>query len=138
MLKRLGAIVCLITAVFGVWASFSQPVFREYADSYEVYLDDDSSLAQTKRVNKLQYFFLTDIKGESVTVNSEEFDLEDFFNDFDARLKFTESTPDSQIYYAYSPKVKRVKRVKGQNVNLHVVVCKERVVLGSPLIFGSF
>ncbi len=138
MLKKFGVILSGLILIFGIIAVNAQPIFSSYANDYEVYLHSDSSLAQIKRVNKTEYLFLQGVKGESVQIQANDFDLKNFLNDFNAKVQFTEGTNDSQIYYAYSPKLKNIKTVKGKKVNLQVVVAEERVVLGSPLIFGSF
>ncbi len=138
MLKKLGAIVSLFIICFSLSATSVQPVFKNYADSFEVYLESASSLAQIERVKKQDYYFLRGVKGESVCLESENFSLEKLLLDFDAQIKFTERTCDSEIFYAYSPQIKYLKTVGGEKVNLQIAVAKDRVVLGSPLIFGSF
>ncbi len=138
MLKQLGVCLSLFLIALSLVFSSVQPIFANYAKEFEVYLGDSSSLAEICVVNKNGYALTRGIKGESVQLKTDEFSLERLMSDFDAELRFSEQTSDSKIYYAYSPKIKYKKTVKGTTINLHVVIAEERVVLGSPLIFGSF
>ncbi len=138
MLKKLGVVTALLIIFISIFTSNVNPVFKRYADNYEVYLGQASSLADIKVVEDKEYVWLRGVKGESVTLKAEQFDLDKLLKEFDASVIFTETTSDSQIIYAYSPKIKYQKKIKGQTINLHVAMAKERVVVGSPLIFGSF
>ncbi len=138
MLRKLGAVISLLIIFCCIAYTTLTPVFGGYADTFEVYLSSASSLAEIKSVSLKEYAFTRGIKGESVRLDAEGFELEKVLKGFNAELRFSENTSDSEIYYAYSPKIRNYKTVKGQKINLHIVIASERVVLGSPLIFGSF
>ncbi len=138
MLKKLGGVISLLIIVLAVMVINAQPVFKDYASEYEVYLNDASSLAEIRKVDKLEYYFLRGVKGESVTLSAKGFELESILSDFGARVVFTENLSNATVYYAYSPKIKSQKTVRGEKINLQVAISGERVVLGAPLIFGSF
>ncbi len=138
MFKKFGAVLAITVIFIGLAFSSVKPIFENYASDFEVYLNDASSLAQIEKVDKIEYYFQRGVKGESVQLSLNGFSLENLLEEFDAEIKFSEQTSDSEIYYAYSPKIRFKKQVKGQTVNLHVVLTKDRAILGSPLIFGSF
>ncbi len=138
MLKKLGVIFSLIIILTGIAIFNAQPIFGKLSNNYQVYLEDASSLALIKRVTAREFYSLRGVKGESVELSLDSFDLENILKQFGAEIKFTEQTADSQIYYAYSPNIKYLKKVKGEKINLHIVIAQDRAVLGSPLIFGSF
>jgi hypothetical protein len=97
------------------------------------YLDSSSSLAEMV-YDKGVYFNKT---GFSVELE-EMIDLGDLLSSFGAKILFVEDTTDGTSYYAYSPKLKHVNIINKTRVNLHVHVSKDKMVVGSPLIFGSF
>ena len=138
MLKKLGAIFSLIIILLGATFLYAEPVFYKYSNSYDVYLGDNSSLAEIVEVDSPYFFALGKKWGESVRLSPKDFSLENLLEDFSARLVFSESTSTHQIYYAFSPTIRYQKRVKGKKVNLQIAIAKNSVVLGSPLIFGSF
>ena len=85
-----------------------------------------------------EFFFLKNIRGESVSLKKENFDLNEFLSDMNAEVVFVEQTEEMNLYYAYSPNLKYKKIVDGRLVNVQIAIAKERVTVGSPLIFGSF
>ncbi len=138
MFRKLSGVLALVIVIMSIAVIGVQPVFADYSQSYEVYLGEGSSLAKIIQVDKPEYYRLANIKGESVRIDAEGFDLDNLLSDFDAEIKFSESVEGREIYYAYSPKIKDALNVRGQRINLQVAIAKEQVVLGSPLIFGSF
>jgi hypothetical protein len=138
MLKKLGGVVCLIIMVCGIATIYAQPTFGKYSNTYQIYTGDDSSLAELVTVDTAFYFTLGKKYGESVELNAKDFSLSGILKDFSAKVLFIEQTDSHTLYYASSPKIRYRKKVKGQTVNLQSAVSKDRVVLGAPLIFGSF
>ena len=114
------------------------PIFRNYADEYEVYLTDFSCSNKIISVDKYKYPFIFNVKGECAVLNKDKFRLQSFLNDLNAQIVFIESDEDYDCYYAYSPNIKNSKVIKNQLVNLHVAILKDCVKVGSPIIYGSF
>ncbi len=138
MFKKYVVTLSAFILLLGLTLSGIKPVLYGYADSLELYLNDTSSLAQIVKANDYEYALYKDVKGESVKLSADGFSLNELLSDFNATVRFIEQTPDCECYYAYSPKIKYKKTVKGQVINLQIAIAKEQVTIGSPLIFGSF
>ena len=138
MFKR----ILVVFAIFFVFANLicfnNTPVFEEYASAYTVCLDDNSSCGRFKTVTRLTYALNLSRFGESCTICRQDFNLHEFIKDFNACNVFIESTADGTNYYLYSDKVKYLKIINGQKVNLQVFVGENRVVLGTPIIFAGY
>ena len=127
----------LIT-VFGVYFCTQNPLFYGYGDTFEISTRSYSSNAILYNVNERQYRFTVNRTGESCEIFTDEISVEKILEDFSAKLVFVEETARQTSYYAYSSKIKYLKILDGKKVNLHISISKERVKIGSPLIFGSF
>ena len=138
MFKKTCFIISVSIFLFGMIISYSKPLFYNKSNGIEVYLNSSSSLASMEKVDLFQFIFLKNVKGESVLLDKEGFNLQAFLDEFGAKLKFSESVAEGVSYYAYSPKIPYEKMVNGKLVNLHVFVSKSCVKVGSPIIFGSF
>ena len=114
----------------------SRPVFVEYSIDFEVYLNSASSSAQISNTN-FGFLGVKNIRGESFKTDIEDFNMEEFINDYSARIVFVEEIEQGVSYYAYSPKIKYRSKLFGQTINLHIFIGKQ-VTIGAPLIFGSF
>lgn len=130
----------LIIALFLVCVYFvnRKPVFIDYSNSFVLYTNSNSSNCAFKSVNRLEYCFSINVFGEECSVKKENFDLQEFLDDFSARIVLVEYTESGTSYYAYSNKVKYLQVIKGQKINLHVAISGDMVYLGSPVIYGSF
>lgn len=137
ILKPLGCVVVCVAVMYCVSLSIATPVFKDYADRYELYVNSNSSCANILSVNCSEYPFIQNIYGESCTINK-DFDLKDFLFQMDAPILFTETLDTGVCYYAYSPKIKYKKSVNGKIVNLHVFIGQEHVKIGTPLIYGGY
>lgn len=137
MFKNLALL--LATIMFGLcfYALYSDkpPVFKGYADEYEIYLSAGSfgdSIVKTRDKN-LNAF--TVVKGESCYLNVS---YEQLIKDFSATHLFTEETAEGISYYAYSPKIKYRTYIRGRMVNIQYFSGGGRQIVGTPMIFGSF
>ena len=128
--------IVLITISFNT----STPIFKDYANSYELYLNENSSNAKIISANATMYPFIHNKHGESCTVSmvNNKFDLSKFLIEMGADLVFTETLEEGTCYYAYSPKIKYRKSVGDRIINLHVYIGKNTVKVGSPLIYGGY
>ena len=114
------------------------PVFKNFADEYEVYLTDFSCSNKIINVDKNKYPFIINVKGESAVIDKEKFNLQSFLSDLNAELVLVESDENYSCYYAYSPNIKKSKAFKDKTINLHIAITDDCVKVGSPLIYGSF
>ena len=97
------------------------------------YLQSSSSLAEIVYGEEIAF----NKTGVSVELN-ENILIEELLDFFNAKLIFTESTMEGISYYAYSKDLKRSTILNGKRINLHVHYSGKNVVVGTPIIFGSF
>ncbi len=141
MPKRISFILASLICLFSVWWINTPPLFKGYANTFEIYLLSASSTSEIKQVNAIQYRFSGRIFGESciLTENqTEQFDVMEFLSKFSAKVVEVEEIGGCISYYAYSNKIDRAQNFNGQAVNLHVAVRDGMIKIGSPIIFGSF
>ena len=84
------------------------------------------------------YRFIKDVTGESVKISNLGFDVNEFFEKYNAKIVFTETTDGVVSYYGYSKDIKYQTTIGGKRINLHVAVTKDSVTVGAPIIYGSF
>ena len=138
MLKKVLVLLLSFVLVISFLSLNNLPIFNDYADEYEVYLNDFSCSNSIVNVDKDKFPFVLNVKGQSVVIEKDKFELEKFLLDLNAKLVLVESGEDYSCYYAYSPKIKQSKIIKDKNVNIHIAIKKQSVKVGSPIIYGSF
>lgn len=138
MLKKILVVISAMVLMVSLLFLNNSPLFKNYSKNYEIYLDNYSNSSAIITVNNNKYPFVFSKKGESVCIEKESFKLPTFLLEMNARIVFSEEFDGKISYYAYSPKIKYIQRVKNQNINLHIVVSESLVKVGSPIIYGSF
>lgn len=98
-----------------------------------VYLQNSSSLAQIVTTDGIAF----NKTGISVELEK-SIDIDDILTIFNANVVFSETTIEGISYYAYSNQLKYTTIINGKRINLHVHYSNEKVVVGSPIIFGCF
>lgn len=136
MFKRYFMVFLSVAFVLSFYFATNKPLFSDYADEYELYLKENSSLAKIVTANRISFPFYFTVKGEACVTESA--DVSRLLADFNAEKVFTEETEDALIVYAYSEKIPYLKNVKSKKVNLQIVQRKGVIKVGSPLIYGSF
>ena len=111
------------------------PIFSKFSEVSEVYCTDGSFDG-----GKLYAAFsvVNGKCGESCRLGKKNFSLEECIKYFGAEIIITEKIGDLVSIYLYSPAIRRFKTVKGKKVNLHVAFTEDCVVMGSPVIYGSY
>ena len=108
---------------------------------HEFYLLSSSSSAKTILLpeNKAKSFIYLkrDLKGESVEFSKIE-DAKRLIVNLRAKKILVEKTNDIYCEYFYSPYIPYSVWIKGNRINLHISYGKDKTVVGSPIIFGSF
>lgn len=137
MLKKLSVIVASIFIVFTLFISNRVPVV-DRAKEYEVYLKSCSTSNIIKKISNQDFKFVLGVKGESFSINKNEFHLAEFLSDINAEIVFSEHLSNVVCYYGYSPKVKYLEMIKGELINVHIAIGEDFVKVGFPLIYGSF
>ncbi len=123
--------------VFACVCAFNLSAFP-FEEDKEYYLYSASS--QAKIVDAVKISDLPYIKGERVRVQTREGEgfLQAALEKYAATILKTENFDDGVCYYCYSPKLKNQMLLDGKVVNLHIVVKKSEVVMGTPIVFGGF
>ncbi|MBO5215837.1 MAG: hypothetical protein J6B79_06590 [Clostridia bacterium] len=75
---------------------------------------------------------------ERVDFLGNEKDCERFLDKYFATVSFSESVENQKIIYAYSPLISNIVYVHGRAVNMMVACDGRKIVVGSPLIKGSY
>ncbi len=138
MLKKTAVIFAACFLILALYFYLNTPIFKDYANTYEVYLESYSSSEDIVKVAYNNFSGLPRIKGLSFKAERNNFSIAEFLEDFGAEIKFTESVKEGTSYYCYSGKIKYREMVKGKIINLHVFIGSEQVTVGAPLIYGSF
>ncbi len=136
MFKRYFIVFLSVAFMLSLYFTVNKPLFSDYADRYELYLKENSSVAEIVNADNYSFPFYVSVKGEACVVKCG--DEKEIIGDFNAEIIFTEETDDAVIIYAYSEKIPYEKIVKGKKVNLQIVKRNDVIKVGSPLIYGSF
>ena len=134
MFKKIIYILLAVSVTCGAWGISSQPIFSEFSENFEVYLNENSSNAIILS-SDARWFAMTFTRtGESCKTDAS---VADIFGYFKARTVFVENTSEGVSYYGFTDKIKYREFLKGETVNIHVFVGKTHTTVGSPLIYGS-
>lgn len=136
MFKRYFIVFLSVAFMLSLYFTVNKPLFSDYADIYELYLKENSSIAKIVNADKYSFPFYFSVKGEACVVKCG--DEKNIIGDFNAETVFTEEIKDAVIIYAYSEKIPYEKIVNGKKVNLQIVKRNDVIKVGSPLIYGSF
>ncbi len=111
--------------------------------SRNFYLYSPSSQAEIKK--ELAWYEWSEIEGESVEyaiLEGAGTDLlayaREKFQDLGGVEAFVEEVDGTVSVYGYAPKLYGGITLYGERVNLHVAARADRLVVGSPIIFGGF
>lgn len=137
MRKIFALFISIIIFTFCFYSLYAEksPVFKAYAEQYELYLTAGSFGDNIVLATNLNFGDYLNIKGESCVVSVSYGQV---LADFSATHVFSEETSAGISYYAYSPRVKYKTYVDGKAINIHYFNGKEYAKLGTPIIFGSF
>lgn len=136
MFKRYFIVFLSVAFMLSLYFTVNKPLFSDYADRYELYLKENSSVAEIVNADNYSFPFYVSVKGEACVVKCG--DEKEIIGDFNAETVFTEEIKDAVIIYAYSEKIPYEKIVNGKKVNLQIVKRNDVIKVGSPLIYGSF
>ena len=134
-IRKVLYIILAFTVISGAWAISSQPLFKNFNDNFEIYLNEHSSNAAIISSDAGGFIMTFTRTGESCKTDLSAVEI---FSYFGAETVFTEVTCEGVGYYGFSEKIKYREYVNGKTVNLHVFEGKTGTTVGSPLIYGSF
>ena len=130
-------VLCLVVVSI-IFLINSTSLFYSFNGKNEVYLNNNSSVANIVSVNRERVKTFISKKGEAIFIEKEKLSPVEIMERFNAKLVFIEKIDEGVSYYAYSNDIKYVKRVKGEKVNLHIFISEKGTKIGSPIIYGSF
>lgn len=136
MLKKGLVFLLSIFCLFSVWQSNSESTLSKYGSPYEFYTQQNSSTARIlngKTLKNMKIFFKT---GESIIVDKDY--EQNIIELLQVKISFIETTSNGTSVYGYSNKLKGKINLNGKKVNVQIFYGEEKVVLGSPIILGSF
>ncbi len=137
MFKKTLYIFFISIFLFFIYCQNSVPVFFDYSDNFYVYINKNSSQCNIVKANRFDYLFLRNKKGMSCTVNKGIDELR-ILKDFNAEVKFTEKYINGYSVYAYSNKIDNFITLKKSRVNIQIYIESDRIIVGTPIIYGSF
>lgn len=131
------SLTLLVSLIFFLYLSSASFCLKKLDGEFEAYKNSSSSLAKIVPLSKVEMYFTVGKTGESVEIEKTT-DIENLLIVFNAKLVMVEKIDCGVSYYAYSNEIPYLTKLKGQKVNLHVFVGKEKIKVGAPLIYGSF
>ena len=137
MLKKLTFIFLILSLLIHIFKINNQPIFSDYASSFEICFESNSSVNKFVTVSKDEFSFIYGIKGQSFKTAKNDFNLNQFLQKEKAKVVFFEKIEEGTSCYAYSSKIKNHLIINGKKVNIQIFLGEE-VTVGSPIIFGSF
>ncbi len=129
MLKKLGAIlvfaisICVYLSGNGLFFGETAKIVKGGKSSGEFYTA--KNIAFTEKVGVYKTY-------------SNNYNYFEVIEKYDAKLMFLENVDGVTSYYFYSKKLPLKEVIKNKKVNLQVAVTKERVTIGSPIIYGGY
>lgn len=134
-LVSLTVAACAIIAIIAVCAT--KPCFKD-SKSYTFFVGDTSKNCREVHADgnyALTKIMLSDVCGESAEYSS--LDIDKYLKSVNGEIIFTETLSDSVNYYCKADLPYSVK-LYGEEINLHICVKKDRVKVGTPIIFGGY
>lgn len=92
---------------------------------------------ESSKARKLIQAFNGEVYGYSVELNSFK-SLEEILKLIKADVVRKEVVSDREIFYCYCPQISNHVVDNGKKVNYQIVFNKDKVVIGTPLILGSY
>lgn len=115
-----------------------KPIFGK-GENYRFYVGDTSKNCKEIITTHAQAYitkpFLSQLNGESVTVR--KVDLQELLNKVDGKIVFCEQLEDSVNYYCQANLPYSIT-LYGTQINLHICIKNEEVIIASPIIFGGY
>ena len=137
-MKRVLVTLCALAVTFILFYLNAKPVLSGWGDKFEVYLLENGSNAQIISLTEQEFLFYRDVTGESVELLGDSTTAMQIFDLFGAKTVWIERLEHGVSYYGYSDKIRYRKVISSQAVNIQVFVSNEKIVVGCPLIYGSF
>lgn len=120
------------------YAAFNTYTCFDEGENYTFFCGDTSrecDIITVKGGAALKRLTLRDINGESTTYGA--LDLENFLGKVNGKIEFTEKLSDSTNYYC-SANLPYSVELYGKQINLHICVKEDSVIVASPIIFGGY
>ena len=135
-LKKLTCIIFSVVIIALFYAIYTRPFLFEYSDNITIYTKNGSFSDGICKGARGEYFFTDKIYGESAVIDG--YSATEIFELFSGEILKTEVVDDITCYYGYTSRLPYEIDLFDEKINIHVVVDGDKIILGTPLIFGSF
>ncbi len=100
----------------------------------------EPNLAYENELQNIKQGDIYDIEvyGETFVTDSENFDLNEFIQGMHCYIVKCENVADREIYYMYTHLLPKYEFIDGKKVNLQISISEKLLVVGYPMIVGSF
>jgi hypothetical protein len=139
MLKFIGMLTTAILFIFTFSLGCGGQLKGEGAHTFYLYGKTNSAKIESMSEQSADSFIYLkgNLYGESVIFYNKS-NLKSFIKGLNATAVFSEVGEDFNCEYYYSPKIKGSIILNGKKINLHVCYQKDYIVVGTPIVYGSF
>ena len=128
---------CLLFFLFAL-VYFVTPELNELSSKITFYTSySNSNAIKTNTDNKL-FLIFKGVTGESCTLTKSQVSLQQVEKEYCLKEEFIEEMPNFTIRYYSSNKLKYKKKVNGKQISMQVVEYEKEMIIGTPIIYGSF
>ncbi len=133
---KTSCILSVILTLLYIWCINSVSIFGKEEEVTEIYSSFSSS-RQIYVVSDLDYKRILTKCGECVR-KDKNFDYAKFLQDIKAEVQFIENIDGGISIYAFSDYFKNFIKINDRRVNIQIHIKEEKILLATPIIFGSF
>lgn len=138
MFKKIIVVFFAVICLGFSYVSFPKPALSQFSDELTFYTNSFDSNSGIVKGNCNTYRFLTGVTGESCVVDTKDYSVPMIVSVFNASALWQEQLEDCKVYYFSSNLVKYSRTIEGREINLQIAEYEDRLVVGTPMIFGSF
>ena len=139
MFKILGKLLIIAIFILSFTVDSGGTLKGEGLHSFYLYSNSSSAKIKTLKESNAKnfFYFKNNLKGESVEFFSQE-KVDDLLKNLNAVFVFSEEGELFNCAYYYSDEIDEHVTLNGYKINVHVAKTKTSIIVGTPMIFGSF
>lgn len=128
-------LLSIIAFVF-IFSFYRTPTLIRFSNQVEVYTILDNSNAKISIFERGDNPFYTFITGESCAIY--DLSLKEVLSILNGKIYHTERIDNNLSIYGYSKKLPYAKQAFGKKINFQIVIKDGYLLLGTPVIYGSY
>lgn len=136
---RMAAILIFAATLLLLVAAMQKRLIFSGGESYRFYIGDTSAncreIYSSSEAAPILRLTLSDLSGECAAYS--RLNTEEFLRSVNGEIVFTEEVDGAVNYYCRADLPYSIT-LYGEEINLHICVTDERVLVGSPIIFGGY